>query len=74
MKGLIYVVLIVVFSFVLVCAVKIVKSKIANKKESESITPKIYYVTKTQQRAKKTHGITMPINVEGAIIEKQKKR
>ena len=73
MKGLLYIVLIFAISFLTALIFKIIKVKNINKKGSEQVAPKIYYVTKTSKKAK-SNGISIPITVEGAVIEKEKRR
>ena len=73
MKGLIYVLLLILASFLIVVLVKIIKIKSANKKESSQATPKIYFVTKTKKR-KRDDGVSVPITVSGAVIEREKRR
>lgn len=73
MKGFIYFLLIVCLSFILAIVFKFIKVTFKNKKESEPVAPKIYYVTKTHKK-RQQHGVSVPITVEGAVIEKEKKR
>ena len=73
MKGLIYTLLIMAFSFLIVLAGKILISKLINKKGSDNPTPKIYYVTKTHRKRRKDVGVNVPITVSGAVIEREKK-
>ncbi len=74
MKGLIYFVLILVFSFCTVLLIKLVIMKFSHKKEGENPTPKVYFVTKTRKKRQRDNGVSVPITVSGAVIEKERKR
>lgn len=72
MKGLLFIVLIYLFTLLFCIAVKIITAKIESKNKSATKSaPKIYYVT-PQKKARKKVDDTIPI--KATIVEKEERK
>ncbi len=71
MKGLLFIVLIYLFTLIFCIAVKIITAKIESKKKSANKSaPKIYYVT-PQKKVRKKVDDTLPI--KATVVEKEER-